>query len=564
MAALDSEMPNKRQKTFATQADFVSLDHEGTRSESTSTPSQHHSHHPRGPPHAYAHSWPPQDRPKSKHVLPGCEPWLLVKTKLRRRFVHNPDTKQSLWRIPAHVLPAVLAWEQSERDEKEKADNAAWAEQQLLQMRPSQPEPSPIIAGTAESSNASGRRRRSISLQREDEAALMAELAAQTGPNPMPLPTHASTQPAPAATYGYDSDGSYEEVEVTDDEDEQDEAADQSREVAQADDETEQQQQSAPETTDPAAPVEFGEDDIAWQLAAMGEEYGLDEGEYGDEPEEGWEEGAEGMGLTAEDARNLFRDLLDDYRVSPFTPWDRIISDETDNSILNDDRYTVLSTMKERREAFDAWARDKAAQIQAERATMHKSNPKIPYLTFLQEKASLKLYWPEFKRKYKREAEMNDRKLSDKEREKLYRDHISRLKMPESVRQADLQSLLRSVPLTSLNATSTVDNLPEQVLSHLHYVSLPAKLRDSVVAAHIKSLPMAPADGVTLGEGSLATGRGSDERRRREQALAAREAKVREDRRAQEKVADRARRDLQEGERELERAAAYERRSILS
>ncbi|KAI5370634.1 putative FF domain, pre-mRNA-processing factor Prp40 [Septoria linicola] len=557
MAALDSQMPTKRQKTFATQDDYVSLDHDSHhQSASISTP-----HAPRRPPpHAFR---PQQDRPKSKHVLPGCEPWLLVKTKLRRRFVHNPDTKQSLWRIPAHVLPAVLAWEQSERDEKEKADNAAWAEQQLQQMRPSQAQPSPIIGGTTEASTSSGRRRRSVSLQREDEAALMAELAAQTDHNSAPLPAQSDPHSAPAATYGYDSDGSYEEVEVTDDEDEQDKSEERPQEAARVDSEAngEHQQHSGPEPAEPDAPVEFGEDDIAWQLAAMGEDYGLDEGEYGDEPDEGWEEGAEGLGLTAEDAQNLFRDLLDDYRVSPFTPWDKIISDETENSILNDDRYTVLSTMKARREAYDAWARDRAAQIQAERAATQKSNPKIPYLAFLQEKASPKLYWPEFKRKYKREAEMNDRKLSDKDREKLYRDHIARLKMSESARQSDLQSLLKSVPLTSLNAASTVDNLPEQVLSHLHYIGLPVTLRDTIVAAHLQSLPAVTDEGSTAGEGNRMTDRKDHERRRREQALAAREAHVRNERRAQEKLEERARRDLREGERELERAMAYERRN---
>jgi hypothetical protein len=43
-------------------------------------------------------------------------------------------------------------------------------------------------------------------------------------------------------------------------------------------------------------PVEFEEDDIAYQMAEMhvGEEYGLDPGEYGDDQEEEWEEGAEG------------------------------------------------------------------------------------------------------------------------------------------------------------------------------------------------------------------------------------------------------------------------------
>jgi hypothetical protein len=49
----------------------------------------------------------------------------------------------------------------------------------------------------------------------------------------------------------------------------------------------------------------------------------------------------------------------------------------------------------------------------------------MPYLEFLQRNATPKLYWPEFKRKYKKEPEMRDSKLSDKDREKWYRDYIA-------------------------------------------------------------------------------------------------------------------------------------------
>ncbi len=51
--------------------------------------------------------------------------------------------------------------------------------------------------------------------------------------------------------------------------------------------------------------------------------------------------------------------------------------------------------------------------------------PRIPYLAFLQTHATPKLYWPEFRRKHKREPEMRDTKLPDREREKWYREYIS-------------------------------------------------------------------------------------------------------------------------------------------
>lgn len=253
----------------------------------------------------------------------------------------------------------------------------------------------------------------------------------------------------------------------------------------------------------------------------------------------------------------LFRDMLDDHRISPFTPWDKLIADESEDSILMDDRYTVLSTSKARKEAWEAWTKDKAAQIREERAKMEKLDPKIPYLAFLSEKATSKLYWPEFKRKFKKDAEMNDRKLVDKDREKLYRDHINRLKLPESTRKADLITLLKAQPLSGLNSATTVDSLPQQVLGHLHFISLPPNARDQLLQKHIASLPPPPDadEGEWSEEQRAAEEKKRAERRKREAAMAERERQVQEDKRRTGRDEARARRDLQEEQAELARYA---------
>ncbi|KAK4539922.1 hypothetical protein LTR36_009964 [Oleoguttula mirabilis] len=478
-----------------------------------------------------------QDRPKSKHALPGYEPWVLVKTKFGRRFVHNVETKESFWHVPSDVWPAVKEFDAWEKAQTEKDANAKWAEDELQKMRDSSN--AEVVNSKADGEESRSRRRRSESLQREDEEAMMAEMHAEA--------EHAEEQDAKqvlktvepeAGEFGYDSEGSFEYVEVTDSEGEEgDEKADQP-----ADDEGEAPLQDE-------GPVEFGEDDIAYQLAAMGEDYGLDPGEYGDEPEEGWEEGAEGLAISDEDAANLFRDLLDDYRISPFTPWEKLIADESDTSIVHDDRYTVLPSMKARQDVWSQWAKDKAAQLKEERAQMEKKDPRIPYLAFLAEKATPKLYWPEFKRKYKRDSEMNDRKLSDKDRERLYRDHINRLKLPESTRKADLMVLLKSVPLRDLNNTTTLDTLPQQLLTHLHLISLLTAVRDKVVVQHIRTLASAPEIGDMSAELREEGERKRAEKRKREDALAARQRQVDEERRKAEKEERFAKRGLLEEER---------------
>lgn len=568
------QSPSKRQRTssptLATNDDFVPLGGDDDADESWqaangSTEDYQYTPLSRPPrePTAHIHdhqrrSYDPRnekDKPKSKHVLPGCEPWILVKTKFRRRFVHNTQTKESFWRIPNNVWSAVQEFERSEREQKEKKDNAQWAEEQLKQMRLQSK--AKEVNKPADEEGRSGWRR-SESLQREDEEAMMAALAAQAEhaeEEDAEAPVKA-IQPLQPQSADLESDSEYEVVEVTDSEGEEgdEEAVQRPADQVQHDEPVEEPQEDGP--------VEFGEDDIAWQLAQMGEEYGLDDGEYGEEPETGWEEGAEGLGLSSEDAANLFRDLLYDYHVSPFTPWEKIVSDESEASILNDDRYTVLPNMKARREVFDIWARDRAAELKAERAAMENLDPKIPYLAFLEEKATPKLYWPEFKRKYKRDGEMNERKLSDKDREKLYRDHISRLKLSESTRKADLQVLLKSVPLKALNRDTRLESLPQQLLSHLHFISLPKAVRDRIVESHIKKLPPVPEDGDLSAEQLEEDERKREERRRRQDAMAERQRKVDEERRRAEKDEIRARRNLREEERELQRAMALDSRGL--
>jgi hypothetical protein len=493
-----------------------------------------------------------KDRPKSKHALPGFEPWELVRTKFGRRFAHNTKTKESYWYIPKDVMPGVIAFERSEKEEKEKQENQRWAEEQLREMEAKSK--AAKINKAADAEEGRSRRRRSESLQREDEEAFMAELAAQAEHDEEQDAKEAikavEQKPVGPQAGDYASDSEYEYVEVTDTEGEEGDDEEQSQGVLETTD-------GQAEESQEDGPVEFGEDDIAYQLAAMGEEYGLDPGEYGDDQEEEWEEGAEGLPLSEEDAINLFRDMLDDHRISPFTPWDKIIADESEDSILLDDRYTILPTSRARKEAWELWTKDKAAQLREERAKMEKLDPKIAYLAFLSEKATPKLYWPEFKRKFKRDAEMNDRKLVDKDRERLYRDHINRLKLPESTRKADLITLLKAQPLSALNKSSTKDSLPHQVLGHLHLISLPPNVRDPIIERHIASLPPAPEadEGEWSEEQRAAEEKKRAERRKREAAMAERERQVNEEKHRAGREEAQARRSLREEQAELARYA---------
>jgi hypothetical protein len=436
----------------------------------------------------------PEDKVKHRYKLPACAPWVLVKTKLGRRFVHNTETKESFWKFPDHVMKAVVDFDRREREKKERRERGEPSEDEEEELVPA-----PTLA--------------------------VAEGTATEGPSIVPV------QSQPEA----EDSSEYEEIEVTDSEGEVDGDGPSKRQ----------------RTVDPDQPVDFDEDDIAYQLQAMGEEYGLDPGEYGaDGDGEDWEEGAEGLGLTEDDSKGLFRDLLEDFGVNPYNPWETIIEQ---GLIIDDDRYVALPTMKDRRDCFDEWSRAKIQQIREQREKEAKKDPKIPYFKLLEELANTKLYWPEFKRKYRKEAAMKDAKVQDRDKEKWYREHVKRLQMPQSTLKSDLSALLKSQPLAALNRSTTIAALPPTILTDLRFISIPPKTRDPLVEAYISTLPPAPIDGLSAEEEEADRAR-RKEREKREKAFAEREKQVQDEKRKQAKDLAYGRGRLREEEMELHRA----------
>lgn len=308
------------------------------------------------------------DRPKSKHPIPGCEPWLLVKTKLGRRFVYNPAKGESFWKFPLDVMKGVVEFDRLEREKKLKVPTAEEIEAEGVTATV---EPVEIGAGRPKLFGASIPATRNVDVTQKE-----------------------------------DDNDEYEEVEVTDDEDNQKPLKRQKTEEDGLD-----------------QPVEFDEDDIAYQLSAMGQDYELNNGEYGEEQDGSLEEGLEAPALTEEYSNALFKDMLDDYNINPYTTWEKIIEA---GQIIEDERYILLHTMKSRKETWSEWSREKIQRLKEQRERGEKKDPRIHYFSFLQSHASQKLYWPEFRRKYKNEPALRDPKLSDKDREKSYREYINR------------------------------------------------------------------------------------------------------------------------------------------
>lgn len=461
----------------------------------------------------------PNDKPRSKVAIPGCEPWILVYTKYGRRFVYNPVKNQSYWRIPEKVMKGIL-----ELDIKGIKEKAGGNEQEGGGEKAKSTEPE---IGTEKE-------------QQQQEEEEQEELGSD-----------------------------YEEVEVTDDEGEEgaEGGAEGHRAKRQRTEEpgtegAEGQGEEDEESTS-HMPVEFNEDDIAYQLQAMGADYGLDPGEYDDGDAEAWPEGAEGNPLSAEDAHALFEDLLDDHGINPYSPWEKLLEE---GRVFDDPRYTALATTKARRDVWEDWSRARIRALRDRRAREAQRDPRIPFLAFLHDKAtSPKLYWPEFRRKHRREPAMRDSALADRDREKAYRDHVARLRLPLDARKKDLAALLKAVPLKLLNNRTHPENLPSQVLADVRFISLDAQTRDELVEAYIQTLDGPPEEGE---EGEEEEGeeerKKREEKQKRERALEERERVVAEDKRRQRRALEHGRAALREEEREIERAMLVGKKGLQS
>ena len=449
-----------------------------------------------------------RDTPKKKYPIPGCEPWYLVKTKLGRRFVFNPDKGESYWKFPPEVMKAVVDFDRAESEKRKNREQ-----------------------GQSSDVEYSGQ-----AATREEPTAVKAAI-----PTVSPAPGPAAPEASPRLV---DSDGEeYEEVEVTDNEDEEHPSKRQKTEEGDAE-----------------QPVEFNEDDIAYQLAAMGEDYGLDRGEYGNLEDEELEEGAGGLILTKDDTKALFKDMLNDFQISPYTPWEKVIEAR---HIIEDDRYIVLPNMKARKEVWDEWSRDRIQQIHAQRETEEKRDPRIPYFAFLESHATPKLYWPEFRRKYRSEPEMRAAKVTDKDREKWYREYINRLKLPESTLKADLVKLLKSTPLHAINRSTTLDTLPPDMLTDMRYISLRKSIRTPLIEAHVATLPPASTDLDISIEEEEAQAKEKQERERREKALAERQKQVEDEKRRQQGALKQSKGMLREEEDEIQKAMRIGKEGLL-
>ncbi|KAK6354905.1 hypothetical protein TWF696_004036 [Orbilia brochopaga] len=428
------------------------------------------------------------DKPKTKRAIPNAEPWLFVTTKKGNTFIHNPETKESLWTAPDNLKDAIESMEKLSLEEERERERIR-------------------------------RRQSALERQRREEEETFAdeqeynELAEYSDPEENEgdgVSSHGVKRQLSAATDEGDE-------EYYDDDEEFDEEHDEKRMRLEG------------------GPVEFTEDDIAWQLGAMAEDYGLGE------------EDLEGEDMAPDDGALLFKDLLNDLQINPYSTWDSEMP-----KMVEDGRYTALPTTKLRKQVFSDWCQERIAELKAAKEKEVKRDPRVAYLEFLELNATPKLYWPEFKRKYKKEPAMKDLKVTDKDREKYYRDYIARTKTSVETREGELRKYLKTVK--DLTRNSSIDNLPSSISCDIRYIAVPRDKRERIVEDHIQSLPE------DAGEKDAA----NDNLEKQRKALQDREAAVRREQFYNSKDIARGKEALRETEMQIKRAMNVGKEGLLS
>ena len=258
----------------------------------------------------------------------------------------------------------------------------------------------------------------------------------------------------------------------------------------------------------------------------------------------------------------------------------------------------LLPTSRARRDAHASWSR---ARIAAQRAATSnpssnnpdnhdpnpvaevKPDPRLSYISFLATHLPPptipKLYWPEFKRLHKRAPEMRSMRPPDREKEKMFREHVARLKTGMEARVGELEGLLRGLSKEVMgrvrdgmdvgDGTHETDGtggkeveVPVEVRGDLRWIALEENVREMVVQKWISGLRPASASGPTSGgrdQDHRTQARGIDnedehENNKVQAAIRERERKVEADRRREEREIRIGKGRLREGEREVAEA----------
>ncbi|BEI87779.1 uncharacterized protein CcaverHIS019_0104970 [Cutaneotrichosporon cavernicola] len=412
--------------------------------------------------------------------------WTRVTTNEGNVFYFEKETKRSEWTIPDEIAEAVAAFDASEAQERKQKAEEARIERLREQER--------VRAEVAEE-----RKRKAEEKKRKADAA-------------------AEGAPGAKKSKAAEESGGF----VEDD--------------------------GAPEV----------EDEVEWKRAVAAEFDAVDRRKAADaakeegDAEKAGEEAAkkvfavpEKVQVSAEEGRALFKALLIEKEISPFAPWEQALP-----LFINDPRYVLLPSMKERRDVYEEYCRTagRAKRTSKAEPAKAKADPERDYRALMREEVtSTRTRFDDFRRKFKKDRRFWAFGRDDREREKAFKVHLRELgerKRADAERaEKDFLELLSETHIAPEAEWSQV----KRGISHdSRYDAVgSSSLRAELFATHLKKL---------AAEGNAedpATRRAREKKERQEASLAQRQNAVRAHQAVIGEEASKARRSAgrEEGER---------------
>ncbi|KAH9815375.1 hypothetical protein DFH28DRAFT_967705 [Melampsora americana] len=335
-----------------------------------------------------------KEKAKIKKPIPGTS-WMKVTTTDQNTFYTNTETKTSVWTVPDEIKDLVRKLEEEERiiaeeaarqAEQEKLANAEEARRahEAEQKRLIELEVQKVRAEVEAEATLRGLKRKP-----EDQSNLIV--------SPHPLPTKPSLIAPVAQGSGVAEDGSQggqRKLQKLDGELDEDE--DWQRQIAE-EMALEAEQENKPDVPQPVQSTQpvVTPSPMSTMLAS----------------------------LSGEELKATFKAMLLEKSIDPIAPWDNELP-----KFVTDPRYLALSSMKERRDLFDEFCKEKLRQRRAEKQVTAKLSPPEAYRSLLIEAVtSTRTHWEEFRTKYKKDSRFRNFGRDDREREKTFKSWLKEL-----------------------------------------------------------------------------------------------------------------------------------------
>ncbi|KAL1413535.1 hypothetical protein Q8F55_001309 [Vanrija albida] len=233
--------------------------------------------------------------------------------------------------------------------------------------------------------------------------------------------------------------------------------------------------------------------------------------------------------VSEAEGRALFKALLMEKNISPFAPWDQALP-----SFINDPRYVLLNSEKDRREAYEEYCREagRARRLgkHSTATTEKKADPERDFRALMRDEVtSTRTRFDDFKRQWKKDRRFYSFGRDDRDREKAFKVHLRELgerkRADAKIAEADFYELLKETD--SIGPESEWAAVKKLVASDPRYDAVgSSSLRAELFASHVKKLAEGGGKPETAEE---AAERKIRERKERQQAsLRDRESKVRE------------------------------------